>query len=207
MKQKIAFALLAFLILTSSVVGQSTEFSGSSIKTGLALGGYNGKKEEGVGFMMSLGYQKSFRDGRIRLNPDIIAGSFRPIGLHKREQYYRLTSLGLNAFADVLKGKSMSLFFGSGVSLNYSRGIMGTGGPNDEPYSDHQSSEYIYKLYYAGNLAVGFRFDSKEQRVAYQFLPFTGYLGNKNFALGFARIDVDIKLNRKGQNKISSSQK
>ncbi|MBC8051489.1 MAG: hypothetical protein H7Y13_00320 [Sphingobacteriaceae bacterium] len=208
MKQTVGLAFVVFIFFTLTSAGQSAEFSGSSIKTGLALGGFSGKVEEGVGFMMSLGYQKSYREGRLRLNPDIIAGSFRPVGLHQRDQYYRLTSLGLNVSSDVIKGRSISLFIGTGVSLNYLRGILGAGGPDDKSYyGGRQPSDYLYKLYYAGNLALGFRFDQKERRVAYQFLPFTGYFGNKNFNLGFARFDVDIKLNSKSQGTSSSSQK
>ena len=117
MRHQIILALISLTFNSINSSAQDPEFSRSSIKTGLAVGGTGGDKEEGLGFMMSVGYQKSFRNGRIRLNPDIMAGSFRPVLItDTRDQYFRLTSLGLNAFADALKTDPFSLFVGTGIS-------------------------------------------------------------------------------------------
>ncbi len=68
MKIVLILSLLTLLSI-SKTSAQDTEFSNNSIKTGLGIGVHEGKREDGMGFMMSVGYQKTLKNSRIRINP------------------------------------------------------------------------------------------------------------------------------------------
>ncbi|WP_026464986.1 hypothetical protein [Adhaeribacter aquaticus] len=118
-------------------------------------------------------------------------GGFTSIGItDTRDQFYRVTSLGVNGFLDVIKYKSLSLIIGTGAFANYSRGLLGTGG---ELHGD-SDSEYFYKMYYGVNVGTGFRIGPKTSRFAFELKPINVYLGTDYFTLGFMQVNIDIKL-------------
>jgi len=170
-------------------------YSNSSIKIGAGIGFNEGMKEMGMGSLLTIGYQKSFWRDRFRLNPHIIATGFFSFGVtDTRDQYYRITLLGVNGYLDFIKKDFASLFIGAGGFVNYTRGLLGTGG---FPEAENTSSNYFFKFYYGCYLGAGLRITPRKSRIAYELTPVNAYFGNDHFILGFLKFGVDIKLNIK----------
>jgi hypothetical protein len=184
----VCFSLL--LAISKYTIGQ--DYSTHSFKVAAGLGFNEGPKEMGMGPMLILGYQKSFWKDRCRLSPHIIATGFFPFGVtDTRDQYYRITLLGVNGYLDFIKKDFASLFIGGGGFVNYTRGLLGTGG---FPEAGNNQSDYYFKIYYGGYAGAGLRITPKNSRVAYELTPVNVYFGNDYFVLGFFKFGVDIKL-------------
>jgi hypothetical protein len=184
---------IVLITFSSVVIGQ--EFSDNSLKVGIGLGINEGLKETGMGALVSFGYQKSVLNDRVRINPNFMTGGFFPFGItDTRDQYYRVTSVGVNGYLDAIKFKAVSLFIGAGGQINYSRGLLGTGG---WPEEGNTGSDYFFKLYYGGYLAGGIRVSSPDHKIAYEFTPFNVCFGNDYFFMYFFKFGIDIRLNKK----------
>ncbi|MBK7625996.1 MAG: hypothetical protein IPJ16_02140 [Bacteroidales bacterium] len=188
------------LILTATLLSinsdlMSQEYSNNSLKVGLGIGMNEGLKEMGMGTLVSFGYQKSVLNDRLRINPNFMTGGFFPFGItDTRDQYYRITSLGVDGYFDVIKYKPFSLFVVAGGLINYTRGLLGTGG---WPEAGNNISDYLFKLYYGGHLAWGIRVNQPKSRLAYEITPLNICFGNDQFFMGFIKVAIDIKLNIK----------
>jgi hypothetical protein len=192
-EKRLLIIIIAIITLSSEVIGQ--KYSDNSLKIGIGLGINEGLKETGMGALVSFGYQRSIFNDRVRINPNFVTGGFYPFGItDTRDQYYRVTSVGINGYLDAIKFKSVSLFIGAGGQINYSRGLLGTGG---WPEEGNTSSEYFFKLYYGGYLTGGIRVSSPDHKIAYEFSPFNICFGNDNFFIAFFKFGIDIKLNKK----------
>ena len=130
MIEKKLIYLTAILLFSLKINAQENEFTRSSIKTGIGIGVNDGIQEEGLGFIYSVGYQKSFgKKEKFRINPNLIYGGFNSSGITDTpQQFFRITSIGMNVNYDLVKCKSVSLLITSGGFLNYSRGLFGTSG-------------------------------------------------------------------------------
>jgi len=190
---KIIKTILTLLGLFLSIIAycQNATFSKSALKLGVGIGFNEGKRENGMGTLFSFGYQKSFwKDNRLRINPNLTIGGFMPfIITDTRDQYYRITTFSITGYLDPLKFKSIALFIGAGPFINYSRGLLGTGG-----WAGYSDSEYFFRLYYGGYVGAGLRINPKNSRFAYEFAPINIMAGNNSFVLGFLKIGIDIKL-------------
>ncbi len=186
-------SLFVFLIMGSKSNAQETEFKRTSVRTGLGVGYNDGKKESGIGILYSIGWQKSFgKKNRIRLNPNLMIGGFLPLGItDTRDQFYRITSIGVNLHCDLIKYKAVSIVITGGSFLNYSRGLLGTGG---WPETNNNNSEYFRDLYFGGSISIGLRINPKNGKLAYEFRPFNIQVGNDDFILGYFMFGVDIKI-------------
>jgi hypothetical protein len=192
MMRKILLILIISLI-AFNIKMFAQPFSNNSFKVGAGIGIMEGLKETGMGTIFSLGYQKSLWKDRLRINPNIMVGGFTPVVITDvRDQYIRITSLGFNGFLDAIKYKSVSIFIGTGGFLNYSRGLLGTGG---WPESGNTSSQYFFKMYYGGYLTGGLRINPPKSRIAYELMPLNFCFGNDQFFIGFFKFGIDIKLN------------
>ena len=171
------------------------EFKRTSIRTGIGIGLNQGKEETGSGLIYSIGWQKSFgKKNKLRFNPNLIIGGFLPIGItDTRDQFYRITSLGLNLHYDLIKYKAFSLVPTGGAFANYSRGLLGTGG---WPEANNDNSEYFTSFYYGGNVSLGIRINRKDSRLAYEFRPLNIQFGNDYFVLSYLMFGIDIKLKK-----------
>mgnify|MGYP001586584359 CR=1 FL=1 len=183
------------LIISYSSSAQETEPKRTSIRTGIGLGFNHGKQETGTGFVSSIGWQKSFGEQiRFRFNPNLIVGGFFPFGItDTRDQYYRLTSLGLNLHYDLIRYKSISIVTTVGSFLNYSRGLLGTGG---WPEANNNSSVYFHSLYFGGTISAGIRIAPKKSTFAYELRPINVQLGNDYFEFIYFMFGIDIKLQK-----------
>ena len=195
MFNKLITLLLISLITGNNVYSQEIEFKKSSIRTGIGIGINEGKREIGNGLIYSIGWQRSFGEkNKLRINPNMTFGGFLPIGItDTRDQFYRITTLGLNIHYDLIKYKAVSIVTTVGGFMNYSRGILGTGG---WPEANNNSSEYFYSLYFGGNASIGLRIDPKNSKLAYEIRPINIHLGNKGFMLGYLMFGIDFKLKK-----------
>ncbi len=187
--------LFILLLIGNNIYSQEIEFKKSSIRTGIGIGINEGQREIGNGLIYSIGWQKSFgKKNKIRLNPNMTLGGFLPIGItDTREQFYRITSLGINIHYDLIKYKAVSIVTTGGGFINYSRGLLGTGG---WPEANNNSSEYFYSLYFGGNASIGLRIDPKKSKLAYEIRPINIHFGNKGFVLGYLMFGIDFKLKK-----------
>jgi len=193
MKKYLLILTVTLLIINSDLMSQ--EYSNNSLKVGLGIGMNEGLKEMGMGTLVSFGYQKSILNDRLRINPNFMTGGFFPFGItDTRDQYYRITSLGVDGHFDVIKYKPFSLFVVAGGLVNYTRGLLGTGG---WPEAGNNTSDYLFKLYYGGHLAWGIRVNQPKSRLAYEITPLNICFGNDQFFMGFIKVAIDIKLNIK----------
>lgn len=176
---------------------QDTLFSRQSIKAGIGLGINAGTVEDGFGVLYEIGYQKSYgKKQRVRLNSTLLLGGFSNIGISDiRDQYYRITSLGLNCNADLLKYRAVSILGSAGLFFNYSRGLLGTGGRNSSGMGN-RSSEYFTKLYGGGSASLGLRINPRNSRTAFELRPFNIQFGNDYFILGYFMLGVDFKIRK-----------
>lgn len=189
--------LLTCLIILISIVtksySQEIEIKRNSIKTGIGIGFNEGKREIGYGIIYSIGLQKSYgSQNRLRLNPNLIIGGFLPIIMtDTREQFYRITSLGMNVHYDALKHESVSLVTSVGVFINYSRGLLGTGGYHQE---NIVNSEYFKTIYFGGSASIGLRINPPKSKLAYEIRPLNLQFGNNQFVLGYMMFGIDFTI-------------
>jgi hypothetical protein len=190
MNRNLLFIILVLITINSELFSQ--EYSDKSMKVGLGFGINEGMKETGMGVLVSFGYQKTLANNRIRINPNYMSGGFFPFAItDTRDQYYRISSLGINCYWDAIKYKPFAIFIGAGGHFNFTRGLIGTGG---WPEEGNTSSDYLFKLYFVGSLSTGIRINQPDSRLAYEFVPITICLGNDNFLLEYVKIGIDIKL-------------
>ena len=187
------FSLTIILLTGNNIYSQEIEFKKSSIKTGIGIGINEGQREIGNGLIYTIGWQKSYgKKSKIRLNLNMIFGGFLPFGItDTRDQFYRITSLGLNIHYDLIKYKAVSIVTTGGGFINYSRGLLGTGG---WPEANNNNSEYFYSLYFGGNVSIGLRIAPKKSKLAYEIRPINIHFGNKGFMLGYLMFGIDFKL-------------
>ncbi len=189
------FFLLIFFTAFRVTYSQEYEFRKSSIRTGLGIGYNEGRKEMGFGLVYSIGWQKSLGEKeRLRINPNITFGGFSPLIMTDvRDQFYRSTSFGLNLHYDLLKNRAVSLVTTGGIFVNYSRGILGTGGWHQE---NNSSSEYFRLLYVGAGASLAIRIAPENRRLAFEIRPLSLYFGNNGFVLGYQMFGIDFKLRK-----------
>jgi len=192
-------------MLLLSIIGhysysQTYDFRKSSIKTAIGVGFNEGHKETGIGILYSIGWQKSYgKKDKLRINPNMIIGSFMPILItDTRDQLYRITTLGVNAHYDVIRYSPFSLVVTGGVFINYSRGLLGTGG---WPELNNNRSEYFRSIYTGVNTSMALRINSSKSRFAFELRPINIHIGNHPFVLGYMMFGVDFKLQKSKTNE------
>ncbi len=184
------------LLVGNKIYSQEKKFERSSIRTGIGIGINDGHQETGLGLIYSLGWQKSYGEkNKFRLNPNMIIGGFKPIMItDTRDQFYRITSLGLNVHYDLVKYKAVSIVTTGGGFFNYSRGLLGTGGMLE---ANNNHSEYFNSFYLGGNISLGLRINREDSKLAYEIRPLNIQFGNDYFLLGYLMFGIDIKLEKR----------
>ena len=139
-----------------------------------------------------MGYQRDILNNRLRLVPSISFGSYANKGTTDvPDAYYNSINLKVNLNFDILKIKAFSLFIGSGLTANYSSGLIGTGG-----WSGRSSSDYFNELNFTLNGLIGLRLNPAKKRIRYELLLLDGSFENKNYfsELTVLRTRIIIKL-------------
>lgn len=190
---KVASCVLCFTFLSIKTFAQIS--TRGELKMGIGIAIDEGDRETGVGGIVILGYQKSFLKNRLRIGPMVRVGNFIPLGItDTRDQYFRSSTLDLSSDFDIIKYKAVSLFAGAGGFINYSRGLLGTGG---WPSERNNGSDYFFKLYAGGKLKGGLRINPEKRKFTIEFVPFNVFFGNDYFLLGSINFLVGIKLPEK----------
>ena len=108
-----------------------------------------------------------------------------------RDQYYRLSSLNFTANLDIIRLGSFSLMAYGGGFLNYSRGLLGTGG---WPEIGALDSEYFFRLYYGGTFGGGLRYNSPDKLIGFEVLPFNFQFGPDYYFTAYISVGMHINI-------------
>ncbi|MEO6901768.1 MAG: hypothetical protein ABI315_01280 [Bacteroidia bacterium] len=188
-------SIIALLVTSNNGYSQEIEYKKNSIITGVGLGVNEGDIEVGLGMVYSVGWQQNVGEkNRLRINPNLTFGGFTPLIISDaQDQFYKITTLGLNIHYDLIKYKGVSMVTTIGGFVNYSRGLLGTGGRQNVNVS---GSEYFHSIYFGGNASIGLRIEPKESKLAYEFRPINVHGGNKDFVLIYIMFGIDFKLRK-----------
>jgi hypothetical protein len=192
MKTFMSIYIILMLFVGNRLLSQEV-LDKTSIRTAIGIGINEGLKETGNGLLYSVGWQKRYgAKSKLRMNPNLMIGSFSPKLISDvRDQYYRITTLDMNAHYDIVRVDAFSIVASVGGGINYSRGLLGTGG-----MTYHDRSGYFNTIYFVGNASLGFRIAPKAKKVAYVIRPINLQVGNKGFVLGYFSFGLDFKLQR-----------
>jgi len=184
-----------FLLSVNPLYSQETDFKKTSVKIGIGIGINEGLREMGMGLVYSVGWQKSVGEkNKVRINPNLTFGGFLPLAItDTRDQFYRMTTLGFNIHYDLIRYKAASIVTTAGGFMNYSRGLLGTGG---WPSANNNQSDYFYSLYFGGNASVGLRIAPEKSKIAFELRPINIQVGNKRFMLYSFMFGVDFRLKK-----------
>lgn len=193
MKNKIIWSFFIPFVFINLAISQKNLFSKHSIKIGIGLGIDEGEKVTGIGFVYTIGYQRNFgKKEKLRISPILTSGSFNSKYVDDaRDSFYQITNFGLLANYDLIKYKSVSLFLVAGGFVNYTRGMIGTGGENNII-----SSEYFNAFNYGGTTSFGIRINPLKSRISYEIKPMTISFGNKEYLFGYMMFGLDYKLKK-----------
>ena len=190
MKNIKGFCLVVVLILCSVFVyGQESKVNRSSIKSGTGVGGGDVGNESGRGPMLFLGYQRSYMEDRIRINPNIFYGVFNPSAQDLSS--FHVTALGINGYIDILKSRSTSLFLGTGLFANYII-MKNDGAPWFSSYYPNKRNV----LSYAGLASLGVRLGSSSHRMNLELSPINFQMGTGDFLHFYMKLGLEIKLGK-----------
>ena len=195
-KMRQSIFLFAFLMLIHLTLYSQEEVANNkqSIRTGIGFEHIKGIKESGSGIIYLIGYQKNYGEkNRIRLNPNLLIGSFSPISVTDvAKQFYRITNLNLNLHYDLIKYKSLSLVTSPSIFINYSRGLIG-----HDPDDKVDIAKYFHHLYFGGGISLGLRVAPKNSKLIFEIRPINLQAGiNKYFAISYLMLAIDIKLGK-----------
>lgn len=95
-------------------------------------------------------------------------------------------------FYDLLRGNTSSIVVGTGIFLNNSRGLIGTGGKDNYTDPNPVSSEYFSNYTFGGYLGAGIRINSPGKRTAISIMPLNLHFG-KDFTEFHMKAEFDIK--------------
>lgn len=186
------FFILSFVFVLFFRSSYSQDFTGNSIKVGFGVGASMGLQNDGLGFIYSVGYQREIWRDRLRLNPNFSIGHYSSRFIQDaRDQYFNSINLETNLFFDLIKIGSFSIVIGTGLTLNNSRGLKGTGGDSD--YTGTVYSEYFSEFYVGGLMSTGIRVNSPNRRRSINILPINIHVGNNYFMEQHAKIELDFK--------------
>jgi hypothetical protein len=93
-------------------------------------------------------------------------------------------------YAGIEAGKTQG-YVGSGGYYDYG-GYSGYG--NGYISSNTQNSHYVHDYHLGGNFGGGFRFVTKNQKTAFNILPFNFRVGYPEFFEAHLKLEVDIKI-------------
>jgi hypothetical protein len=189
----ISLFILLLLVFSNKIYSQS--FTKNSIKTGLGFGVHTSGNTDGLGIVYCFGYQREIWKDRLRFNPNLTIGQYgaKVLPTDARDQYFSSMNLETNFYFDLFKAGGFSLVLGSGLIINNTRGLIGTGGWQEDNYQP-QNTEYFSDYCLGVNLAFGLRINPAKKRIAVNIMPLNLRLGTNGFMEQFARIEFDIKL-------------
>ena len=173
---------LLLVLALGIVMGYGQDRSKNAVFGSRGWGDSNGK----LGINGSVGFQRQLWKDRLRIVPSISFGTYtaKPI-TGAPDAYSSSTNLKINLNFDILKMKNFSMFFGSGFVINYTSGLLGTGG---EP--GRTTSEYFNKTNIGLNGLLGLRLMPSQSRFGYELLLLDGTFPNTN---KFSELSIKLR--------------
>ncbi len=188
---RVLINLMIVFVISNSVNAQDTtnSFSNKSITTAIGFG-FIDARSFGFGYIYEVGYQQAYWKSKLRFNPYIQNGEYTTLGITDvRSAYFRNTIYGLKIGLDLLKYKAVSIAAQLGYGINYTRGMIGTGGE-----SGATESKLFAEIHHSVTLGTGIRVNPKNHRLAYELHIINFGLGRDEFITGQFRIGIDVKL-------------
>lgn len=182
---------LISIVFFQNASGQG--FTKNTLKLGFGAGVSMGQNTNGLGINYSIGYQRELWTDRVRFNPNFSIGNFSSKHvMDARDQYFNSYTLETILFYDLLRGNTSSIVIGTGLMLNNSRGLIGTGGKDNYTDPNPVSSEYFSYYTFGGYLGAGIRINSPSKRTAISIMPLNLNFG-KDFTEFYMKAEFDIK--------------
>lgn len=179
------FRALPVTAVMAAAIGQNAscqELNKNAIKLGLGVGASAGLLSSGFGYNYSVGYQRNIWRDRLRLNPNLSIGHYSSRLIQDAgDQYFNSINLETNLLFDLLKSQYSSLVVGTGVLVNYTRGLIGSGGDTDFGNPSSDGTKYINNLHLGYYLGCGIRLINPDKRTTICIMPFNLHLGTNYF--------------------------
>ncbi len=199
MMKKIHLLILLFSLSSLTFWSQKDEFSNKTYNIGFGIGA----NEIGIGRIYQFGIQKTSKTNtKFRYGFMWQFASINNIFVTDvKDQMEHTTSLDYRLAYDLVKYKSISLFLQTAPFVNYTRGLIGTGGE----YSTGNNG--FYRKIVGGGLAgLGVRIDNPKKSFAIEINPLTIHYGyaysgrdpvNHDYYLGYFQINISFKQRNK----------
>ena len=185
------FLLLTFILAFASS-SYSQEAAKNSIRFGVGPGAAMTATTDGLGIFYSVGYQRELKNDRFRLHPHFCIGHYsNKFVTDTRDLYYNSINLSTHLYYDLLKVASSSLFIGSGVILNNTRGLLGTGG-DIEGINSLSGSKFVSTYNIGGTFSLGLRFTKPQSKNAFNIIPLNIRYGGDNYTEVMCTIEWEI---------------
>ena len=185
--------LLLWAILLGGMTSYGQDFSKNSLFVGLGLGMSENSEINGVGTNWTIGYQNDIRNTRFKLVRSIRFGTYTDILIKDIPQtHFNSINLNVNLNFDLFNVRGFSVFIGSGLTGNFSFGLIGSGG-----WYERLSSNHFRDFNLAINGLSGFRLNPSKKRIGYELLlfPVNFGLNDSSFLeLSVVQMRVIIKL-------------
>ncbi|MFT3751874.1 MAG: hypothetical protein QM800_03010 [Paludibacter sp.] len=178
--QKKSFLCTLFLFIAFTMSSQSTE--NKSLKIGGGLGYSQSDNCFGTGTLYSIGYQQNIWKDRLRFNPNLSLGFYRPLFITDiPDQYFNSINLNANLNLDLIRLSRLSLLIYAGGEAGMTQGYVSTiGSVND--------------FHLGVDFGGGIRINSKSKKTALNILPFNFRFGYPNFMESYLKLEFDVKL-------------
>jgi hypothetical protein len=155
--------ILFYCLLCGSLSSCCQEFSKSAFFFGVGYCLSENSKTDGLGFNYTIGYQRDIWRNRLRITPSLSFGAYNGEADDAPDAYFSSTNLKCDVNFDLIKIKTFSLFIGTGLTANYSSGLIGTGG---DP--GRSTSTYFNETNLALNGLVGLRLNPINHGIRYE---------------------------------------
>jgi hypothetical protein len=183
---------LLFLVVCSFFMGLSAQEKGyrNTIRYGVGFGSYRSAEMEGSGAIFNVGYMRSFKNPRARINPYFSSGGYGSQKLDvEREQWFTSRNVGCNIYYDVIDETDFAIVLGTGLLVNYSKGLQGN--YKDDPTMPQQS-QYVTDAMMGGYFGAGFRIKNYRNRFYIDAMPLNINFGKKAYLDLYATVNFNV---------------
>ena len=119
---------------------------------------------------------------KLRFNPNFSIGQYssKLFPTSAKNQYFNSFNLGSYFFLDLFKIKTVSIVLGTGVFVNNSRGLRGTGIEVEFSPENYYSS-YVNDYHFGGYFGGALRINPRDKRLAINIMPVNVHVGLNKF--------------------------
>jgi hypothetical protein len=190
--------ILILALLLNQAISYSQEPSRNFINYGIGIG-FLGADEFNLtsGLEYNVGYSRTMKNDRIKINPNIGFGSYRGEFIdNNREQSINSLNIRLLLNYELIRIKSFSIGIDVGGVLGYTHGLKGTGYSYDSAKSiliAETESEYVSRINIGGIIGGGLKYKPIGKNYYLNLMPINISAGN-GFGHFYSDISVGINL-------------